>query len=871
MLSPPAGACDLPHGVQHRSRKSLLFAAMTVAAIVPAWTQQRPAIAVPGSATPTVTHPTTAAQPVLAITVVDENGIAIPGAQIVIRTAASPSSEQARCSTDYAGRCRVLGLAPGRYVVHIDKPGFYRLHLAPIQFPVTTVTEAVLTHEQVVRQTVNVVGSPPVIDPEKVADTRTLTTSEILNVPYPTSRDVRNLLPMLPNVVREASGQIHVAGTAAPQTLTLLDGFDISAPAPGFIDMRVNADSVRTIDAQSSRYSTQYGKGSSILGMDTGMGDDQFRFSATNFFPSFQLKKGLNINTFVPRATFSGPLRKGKVWFFEAPELEYVQTIVPQLPSGADRSTQWRTGNLTKLQFNLAPGNILQTEFVANNFHQNHFGLSLTNPAPTTTDRTGAAYMGALKDLHYFHSGALLETGLAIVDYSAADTPLGDVPFQIRPELQLGSFYLTSRANARRLQGITNFYLPPWSWHGRHELKIGMDSDSVSYRTNVERRPVSILREDLTLARRIVYTGPAHAETSNFQSAFYVQDRWTPSHRLLLEPGLRGSWDQIIRQPFLSPRIASTYMLARGTKLSAGVGLYDEATNLEMISRPTLGQRLDYFYAPDGTTLAALPVQTQFFVNRRLLTVPSSLNWSLTVEHKLPKVIYVSVEYLQRRGRNGFSFLNAAGPNTVLGNYVLSNTRQDRYDSLTITARHTFKGLYPILVSYTHSSAHTNQAVDFSVDNAVLSPQQPGPLPWDAPNRIIAWGWFPFIKHFDVGYSMDWRTGFPFNAVNQDQAQIGRANSFRLPHYFALNLSLERRFHILGRYIALRGTLENATGETNPTSVINNIDSPRFLAFSGTGHRTLTARIRFLGRSAGATSKATASSHQPQEKPKDKP
>lgn len=841
---------------------------MLVASAMFSWPQQQVPIAAPTSAVPLAAHPTVTSEPKLAITVVDENGVPVTGAQILVSTTVSPSTHVARCETDYAGRCQIVGVSPGRYAVHIDKPGFYRLNLIPIQFPAATSVNAVLTHEQVVRETVNVVGSPPAIDPAKTANTETLTTSEILNVPYPTSRKLSNILPMLPNVVQDPSGQIHVAGTSMPQTLTLLDGFDISPPAPGFIDMRVNADSVRTIDAESSRVSAQYGKGFSVLGMDTGMGDDKFRFSATNFFPSFQFKKGLSINTFVPRATFSGPLRKEKIWFFEAPELEYIKTIVPQLPDGQDTSTEWRTGNLTKLQFNLAPDNILETEFVANNFHQNHFGLSLTNPGPTTTDRTGNAYMGALKDFHSFRSGALLETGLAIIDYGAADTPLGGVPFQIRPEVQLGSFYRTSHANARRLQGFTNFHLPPWTWHGRHEFKIGIDSDSVSYRTDIERRPVSILRENLTLARQVAYTGSAHAEVSNFQSAFYVQDRWTPLNRLLLEPGLRISWDQIVRDPFVSPRVASTYMLSDGTKLSAGVGLYDEATNLELLSRPDLGQRFDYFYAPDGSTLVAPPMQTNFFVNRHLLKVPSSLNWSVSVEHKLPKAIYLSLEYLQRRGHNGFGFANAAGTNGVLGNYILTNTRQDRYDSFTITARHTFKNLYPILVSYTHSSARTNEAIDFSVDNPVLSPQQPGPLPWDAPNRIIAWGWFPFIKHFDVGYSMDWRTGYPFSVVNQNQALVGAANSFRFPHYFSLDLSLERRFHIFGHYIALRGTLENATGENNPTTVINNIDSPRFLEFAGTGHRVLTARIRFLGHSSGTTSTATTTASQ---KPRGKP
>ena len=41
--------------------------------------------------------------------------------------------------------------------------------------------------------------------------TSSMNTPEIVNVPYPTSRDIRNLLPFNPGVVADATGQVHVA------------------------------------------------------------------------------------------------------------------------------------------------------------------------------------------------------------------------------------------------------------------------------------------------------------------------------------------------------------------------------------------------------------------------------------------------------------------------------------------------------------------------------------------------------------------------------------------------------------------------------------------------------------------------------------
>ena len=73
--------------------------------------------------------------------------------------------------------------------------------------------------------------------------------------------------------------------------------------------------------------------------------------------------------------------------------------------------------------------------------------------------------------------------------------------------------------------------------------------------------------------------------------------------------------------------------------------------------------------------------------------------------------------------------------------------------------------------SYIRSKSHTSQVLDFNVDNPVFGTQAPGPYAWDAPNRFLSWGFLPLVKGFDFGYSMEYRTGFPFYLVN-DQQQL---------------------------------------------------------------------------------------------------
>lgn len=789
----------------------------------------------------------------LNVTVIDENGVAVPSARVTLGSQASTLY----CETDHSGRC-TFHPQPGLYTMRVEKPGYYRLDLREVRAGETEMIDATLTHQQEIKETVNVVESQPAIDAERTARAEVLTTNEILNVPYPTSRDIRQALPLLPGIVRDQSGNIHVGGASITQTLNLLDGFNIGLPTTSFEDMHVSADAVRTIDAETARYSAEYGKGTSLLGMTTGIGDDKFRFTATNFIPSAQLKKGLNFNQWVPRATISGPIRKGRAWFFIAPDAEYDLSIVKELPEGADRATSWRVSNLAKAQVNITPGNILSTELLVNGFHADHAGLSVFNPVETTLNQRTTSWMANVRDQHYFPSGALFEVGIGVNQFSNSSTPLGTTPYIIEPGNIHGSYYEATSGDARRIQGSANIYLAPFEWHGRHNFKFGFDGTSIDYSRNFNRDTIFMLRPDKSLVRQSFFPGAPRLEVSNFETASYVQDRWSLTDRFLVEAGLRLDWDQIIRDPLISPRLAATYVFGaqNQTKISAGIGTFYQATNLDLIARPEAGIREDIFYLPEGSTPVGNPVQTRFLVNRAALEEPRFLNWTVAVEHKLPHDVYTRLDFVQKRNDNGFVFLNA-NPALPIGDYVLTNERRDRYNAVTLTLRHSFRETYPFMFSYTRSSAHTNAVFDFNLSTPVIGTQQSGPLSWDTPNRVVSWGWAPFVKKMTLGYALEWRDGFPFSAVNSLQQIVGPAQSFRFPRYFTLALSLERRFHLFGYYLALRGTVENITSNSNPTSVENNVDAPNFLTFSGTGHRSVTARIRFLGHSKAKDSNGT--------------
>ena len=785
----------------------------------------------------------------ISIKVTDENGVPISDALLVLTQ--SSTGTVARAQTDAAGRHEFSTADAGVYQLTVEKEGFYPSKTDDVRAGVGLSLDIKIYHHQEIAETVNVYAAPPAIDPQRTAIAATLGNREILALPYPSTRDYRKALPLIPGVVADASDQIHLAGSATYQILDQLDGFNITQPVSGLLVMRLSPDALQAIGAQSSRLSAQYGKGSGgSLNLTTGMGDDHYRFSATNFIPSLQNRKGLNFSEWTPRATFSGPLRKKKAWFFEAADAVVNQEIVTELPDGADRNTSWRVDNLFRTQVNLNERNILTAGFLINEFHSPHEGLSLLNPLEATAGLRDSAYLATVKDQFYASNKALLEIGFAVNQFHDEERPLGSLPYRLSPEGASGNFFRTADATARRVELISDLTLPEVSWHGSHEFKFGVDLDRITDDRFASRQPIFIVRENGTLSRQISFSGSPQFAKHNFEASGFAQDRWSISNRWLLEAGLRFDRDSVIQRVTVSPRAAATYLLTRdgSTKLSGGVGLYHDATNLDLVTRPLEGIRFDQLFANDGVTQVGPPVVTAFQVNEANLAVPRFTNWSLGLEQKLPADVYLEVEFLQKRGHDVLAFFNRDQSAQPGGVFELRNDRSDKYDGLQITVRHTFKGDYQMLASYTRSRARSSAVLDPDIDNPVFSPQAEGPLPWDTPNHFIWWGWLPLIKKIDFAYSVDWRSGFPFNVVNQDQELAEPPGSRRFPGYFTLNTHVERRFRFFHYYVAVRAGFNNVTDRHNPTVVNNNIDSPGFLSFSSAQHRSFTGRIRFLGR-----------------------
>src|SRR5271157_431267 len=796
--------------------------------------------------------------------VVDETGAGVSGARIEILGADGAAPLVA--SSDLAGNFQIVLPGAGAYQILAERQGFYLFRVREQRFDSSpSQLTIVLNHRQEFSERVDVTASPPAIDPQQPAERKVVDSAEIDALPYSGSQDFRNALSLIDGAVRDSNGDFHFNGAGAAQTAYSLDGFNIANPVTGWLDARVNVDSVQFLNVETSRVSAENGRGSAgVLELETKMGDDRLRFGGTNFIPGLSSAGGFHLNHWTPRLEVSGPIRKGRAWFYNGADLYYSNDTVSGLPHGQNRTSGTTLSDLARFRVDLAPSNVATGSVLLDISDRTRTGLSVLNPAETTTDNRQMLLMSSLRDQQYFHGGALLDAGFADTRGFLHSLPQGGELYQITPTGDRGNYFVGRDRHYYRQQFIANLFLPALHLAGTHLLKFGMDFEREAFHQQTVRHDYELLDADGNVERFVTFAGNPYERRKNFESAQYIQDHWTPREGLTLEAGVRAEWNEIVREMEIAPRFSAAWSPWRAgqTKFSAGWGVFYDALSLETVSEQQDQTSLATFYLPGGAVMG--PVATTFQAFDRLLKAPYDRTASFSVERRLPGGIYARAGYTRRTGVRGLVFAplgpEPGEPFYQNVSYLLGNTRSDRYDGFDIGLKRTFAKQFEWSIGYTRSQARTNAAVDYNLENPIFAPQAPGPLPWDSPNRLRLWGWAPLPTSFlpphwrfltrntTASLLAEYRAGFPFNVVDQGGFLVGQPLSQRYPYYFTANLALERAFRAMHYLWAWRCGLDNLTGNLNPNAVENVMGTPQFLTFYRGPGRALDVRLRFLGR-----------------------
>jgi hypothetical protein len=800
--------------------------------------------------------------------IVDENNAPVFDARIVARPAsvrtAAANSWQAR--SDAAGGFTIAFPAPGDYLVSVQRQGYYELKDQAVHIESTEeLTFAINTVREVFQsEKVNAETSP--VDVSQAQNQEHLSGTEVNDMPYSNSHSLRNSFALLPGVVEDPTGGLHVNGAAEDQVLYLLNGFNITNPITGQFQTVLAVEGIRSVDVSSGRSSPEFGKGSAgVLGIRTENGTDAFRYTTTDFLPGLSIQQGLHLGNWYPRVGVSGPIVRGRAWFSDTFNSEYDEAVITGLPRGQDTRSGWGGSNVLHTQFNVTPSNILFADFLVNVDAEGRIGLGPLNPISTTSNVDTRQYFASVKDQEYFGHGLLVEFGYAHNHFSDSQMPQGQNLYLISPTGNSGNYFVNSRQSAARDQGLAHVYFPKFQLAGSHQLETGADVDWLSYQGNFRRTGYEVFAAGNQAGDQLIsetlFPAPAQFQVGDKEQSAYLLDTWRVAKGLQFNLGVRQDWDQSVHDIAWSPRLAFSWSPFKSgrTRIAGGYAITHDAVTLGMLGLPLDQTAVTTAYNPDGSP-AGPSVLTTYNIPTAGLVLPRATNWTLGVDHELTERLIFTAKYLRRRGTDGFSFLNTLAPEAppsllplpngdMGGLYQLMNLRRDDYDSVQFSARQTLSGQFEWMASYTWSRAMSNAVIDPNSPQPLQTLPYLAPMPWDAPHRFLGWTYLPLPwKNWAISALADLRTGFPFSIRQQDGLVIGPVDSYRYPLDFNLNLAIERMVTFRGYRFALRGGVDNLTNQANPTAVNNVAGVPQFLQFLGDEGRHFVVRIRFYGR-----------------------
>lgn len=793
--------------------------------------------------------------------VLDENEAPVRDARV---TAGSQTAQ-----TDPDGAFRLTLPGPGDYMVSVERQGYYELKNQPVHIEAAQEITLVINSVREVFQSENVNEQTSPVDIEQSRNEERLTGTEINDIPYANSHSLRSSLLMMPGLVEDATGAMHVNGSSENQVNYVLNGFNITNPISGNFQSDLAVEGIRSLDLSSAQFSPQYGKGTAgVLNISTENGTDMFHYTATDFIPGLSVQQGLRLGNWYPRFGVSGPIKKGKAWYSDTVDIAYIEGLVLGLPRGENTRSGLLGSNLLHTQVNLTPSNILYADFLVNLDNEGRVGLGVLTPISTTSSLHSHEYFASVKDQAFFGHGTLVEFGYAHNQFYNAQIPQGDALYVISTTGASGNYFVNSRQSATRDEGLIHAYLPKFEFFGSHQVEAGVDGDRLHYDGNFDRTGYEVLGLSGQLLSETVFPTPATFGVGDIEMASYILDTWRTSKQLQFTFGIRQDWDQRIASNGWSPRASFSWSpFASGrTRVSGGFAITHDAVTMDILGRPYDQTAFTTFYTTSGTP-AGPPATTTFAIGGAPLVLPRATNWNLNVDRQFGSSVFVTAKYMRRRGTDEFAFLNELAPNAppsllplpgadAAGIYQLTNLRRDDYDSVQVAVRQKLSGQYEWMVSYTRSRALSNAVLDFNGTQPLQVLPGLVPMPWDAPNRLLAWAYFPLPRHvrltknWAISVLTDMRSGFPFSVRDQTGVILGAVDSYRYPLNFDLDLAIERTLTLRGYRFALRGGADNVTNQRNPTAVNNVAGAPNYLQFLGYEGRHFVVRIRFFGRAA---------------------
>ncbi len=259
-------------------------------------------------------------------TVVDNEGLALPGATITISSPALIGGTKVAVA-DVDGSFSFIGLAPGNYTVDVVLSGYLSQQRQEVKVPLGGAASLNVTMPSgTFENEIEIVSETPVIDPTQV------NTEQIFDRAYLENAAIGSNNRSYQSVLTQAAGVVggsnpNVFGSTARENAYYIDGMDTTDPATATFGTNFAFDAIAEIELQTSGFEAEFGRATGgVVSLITKSGGNNFsgtfdaRYRNSDFQESGEYFNADESDTSYQnyQATLGGPIVRDTLWFFVA-------------------------------------------------------------------------------------------------------------------------------------------------------------------------------------------------------------------------------------------------------------------------------------------------------------------------------------------------------------------------------------------------------------------------------------------------------------------------------------------------------------------------------------------------------------------------
>jgi hypothetical protein len=772
--------------------------------------------------------------------IISVEGLRIPAVEVELRDL-NANVIVARTTADAIGQVTFPGVPAGRYVVQASREGFADAESPPFDVR-SGATEQVLIEMRLtfVRESVEVIlpaNSPTEsLQPVAVSD---LLTGAKMDIQPLAGDDFQSLLTQLPSIIRGPDGRLRVKGGAPTTGALQVSSASLNDPSTGDFDLELPSGAIESVEVLSNPFAAEYGRFStSVTQVRTKRGSNEWTFKPGNLMPN--LGRGF-VDRFEPRLSWSGPIRRDRLLFGQHFQFRYARTPVKSL-AGEPQIGLTSFDSFTRLDAVISSRHALTGGVIYFPRRITNATLSTFRPPEVTPKFTQEGFSTGFVDRLILNDRMVLETTVAGRTFEVDQTARGEGVMVYSPQTQRGTFFNTHERDVRSLQVVSALSIAQDRWrHGQHVFKLGVDVQRSSFVGHSTSRGVDVVRVDGTVAERTTYVEAApEQDVAGTELALFGQDRWRVNDRLSVELGLRADREAITEKVNVSLRAGlAVSVLPEGRAiLRGGVGKFVERTPLTVGAFTQYETATAQRFAPSGAPLSG-PITYAHVIDGPLRS-PESMVQTVAWDQRFGRKVFFKAAYVHREGTHAY----IVNPDPVRGALVLSSSGESRYWEIETTGRYLANERRDLTVSYvhSHSTRELNAYDDFfgNFRNPIIRANENSLSPTDVPHRWIVRGSLGVFGKWTFSPLYEFRTGFPWSAVNEFQDFVGERNrAGRLPRVSTFDFSLTRPFRVKKQNITAGLRVLNAFGTGDERDVQANITAPDYGSFYNPIHRSI--------------------------------